>query len=67
MHLPIPRYRQMQRIDLTADHHHAVFPRVAVLATSIEIFDDQQFVAGKARRRRGQFGRLLHQMKLRPV
>ena len=66
MHFPVPRYRQVQRIDLTADHHHPVFPRVAVGAASIEIFDDQQFIAGQTRRRRGQFGRLLHQTKIAP-
>ena len=53
MHLPFPRYRQMQGIDAAADHHHAVFSRIAVLAAGIEIFDDQQVVARQASRRCG--------------
>ena len=43
----------MQRIDLAADHHHAVFARVAVRAAGIEIFDHQELVARQAGRRRG--------------
>ena len=68
MHLPLPRDRQMQRIELSADHHHAIFARIAVLAAGIEIFDHQQIVARQAWRPR----RIIHsavstRTKLRPV
>jgi hypothetical protein len=49
MHLPLAGYRQMQRIEPAADHHHPVFSGVAVFASGIEIFDDQQIVTGKVR------------------
>lgn len=48
MHLPIPRDRQVQGIEPAVDHHHPEFPRLAVAAARIEIFDRQQFIAGKA-------------------
>ena len=64
MHLPVSRYRQMQRIDLAADHHHPVFARIAVAAAGIEIFDDQQIVSGQAGCRRRQFRGLLDQDKI---
>src|SRR5450631_3674315 len=52
MHFPLPRYRKMQRIDPTCDHHHAVFSRVAIVAAGVEIFDHQEIVSRQARRDR---------------
>ena len=66
MHLPVSRYRKMQRIDGPVDHHHAVFSRVAVAVAGIEIFDRQQFVARKASRGRRQIGSRFDQDKIAP-
>ena len=42
--LPVGGNRQMQRIESTADAHHTVFARQAVLAARVQILDGKKFV-----------------------